>query len=57
MDNHYHITLSSTVLTGGLVREAQQNNVMKWKCTSWGVGKGKKNIIHSPDIVSSHLEK
>lgn len=57
MDNHYHITLSSTVLTGGLVREAQQNNVMKWKCTCWGVGKGKKNIIHSPDIVSSHLEK
>lgn len=56
-DNHYHITLSSTELTGGLVREFQENNVIKWKYTWWGVGKGKKNIIHSPNIMSSHYEK
>lgn len=45
MENCNHITLSYTVLAGGLVRECNQNDVMKWKFTGWGMEKGRKNII------------
>lgn len=45
IENCYHITLPYIVLAGGLAREYNQNDVMKWKFTSWGVENGKKNII------------
>lgn len=45
IENFYHITLPYIVLAGGLVREYNQNDIMKWKFTGWGVEKGKKNII------------